>query len=55
MDTIIETLNKLLGSPPPGFEWLAYIVGCIIVIIAFSTFSSILSFIFKIISPGRRY
>lgn len=55
MDTIIETLNKLLGNPPPGFEWLSYIVGCIIVIIAFSTFSSILSFVFKLISPGRRY
>lgn len=55
MDTIVETLNKLLGSPPAGFEWLAYIMACIIVIFAFSAFSSILSFMFKLFSPSRRY
>lgn len=54
MDTIIQTLEKLLGNPPPGFEWLAYIVGSIIVIIAFTTFANILSFFLSILKP-RRY
>lgn len=54
MDTIVQTLEKLLGNPPPGFEWLAYVLGCIIVVIAFNTFANILSFILNLVKP-RRY
>lgn len=54
MDTIVQTLNDLLGYAPLGFEWLTYIVGSIIVIIAFVTFCNILSFMFSIFYPRRR-
>lgn len=54
MDTVVQTLNNLLGHPPIGFEWLTYVVGSIIVLVAFVTFCNILSFVFSMFSSRRR-
>lgn len=43
-----ELLNKLVGEPPSGLEWLSYLFSCLLVffglIIVFSIFKSFFSF-----------
>lgn len=51
MDTITESIEKLVGTAPPGFEWLTYLMACIIALIGLFSLFNILSYL---LSVGRR-
>lgn len=54
MATIPETLEKILGVAPAGFEWVQYVASCFIVVVLFTCLMSLLRSIFDFVAGRRR-
>lgn len=47
MSNLYEALENLIGTVPPGMEWLIYTMSCLIVFMVINSFVNIFSMIFK--------